>query len=154
MTSSLNRWVTCCTNVDGFWKTEALRFAQTRILKWKHAYVRQRREGQGDRAITLGAGRVEMDARPALDLKHQREPIPRCDILSIRTPSTSATGLLPRDFLRIMSSVYPGADTAPSLGRVLLGTLYRFVDRGIARFALWLALQRPSRAVREPSLSR
>jgi hypothetical protein len=36
------------------------------------------------------------------------------------------------DFLRIMSSVYPGADTAPTLGRVLLGTLYGFVDGGIA----------------------
>jgi len=36
------------------------------------------------------------------------------------------------DFLRIVSSVYPGADTAPKLGRVLLGTLYGFVDGGIA----------------------
>ena len=36
------------------------------------------------------------------------------------------------DFLRIMSSVYPGADTAPRLGRVLLGTLYGFVDGGVA----------------------
>ena len=36
------------------------------------------------------------------------------------------------DFLRIMSSVYPGADTAPTLGRVLLGTLYGFVDGGVA----------------------
>lgn len=36
------------------------------------------------------------------------------------------------DFLRAMSSVYPGADTAPTLGRVLLGTLYGFVDGGIA----------------------
>jgi hypothetical protein len=32
------------------------------------------------------------------------------------------------DFLRIMSSVYPGADTAPTLGRVLPGTAYGFVD--------------------------
>src|ERR1035441_8482369 len=68
---------------------------RTRILKWKHAYVRQRREGQGDRAITLGAGRVDVDARPGLDLKHQREPIPRCDILSIRTPLTSAADRTP-----------------------------------------------------------
>ena len=36
------------------------------------------------------------------------------------------------DFLRIMSSVYPGADTAPTLARVLLGTVYGFVDGGIA----------------------
>ena len=36
------------------------------------------------------------------------------------------------DFLRIVSSVYPGADTALKLGRVLLGTLYGFVDGGIA----------------------
>ena len=35
------------------------------------------------------------------------------------------------DFLRLMSSVYPGADTAPTLGRVLLGTLYGLVDGGI-----------------------
>ena len=43
------------------------------------------------------------------------------------------------DFLRTMSSVYPGADTAPTLGRVLLGTLYGFVDGGVAGFLLgWL----------------
>jgi len=42
------------------------------------------------------------------------------------------------DFLRIMSSVYPGADTAPNLGRVLLGTLYGFVDGGIAGFLFGL----------------
>jgi hypothetical protein len=36
------------------------------------------------------------------------------------------------DFLRIMSSVYPGADTAPTLGRVLLGALYGLVDGAIA----------------------
>ncbi len=37
------------------------------------------------------------------------------------------------EFLRLMSSVYPGADTAPNLGRVLLGTLYGFVDGAVAR---------------------
>ena len=43
------------------------------------------------------------------------------------------------DFLRIMSSVYPGADTTPTLGRVLLGTLYGFVDGGVAGFLFgWL----------------
>jgi hypothetical protein len=36
------------------------------------------------------------------------------------------------DLPRIMSSVNPGAGTAPTLGRVLLGTLYRFVDGGVA----------------------
>jgi len=36
------------------------------------------------------------------------------------------------EFLRLMSSVYPGADTAPRIGRVLLGTLYGFVDGGVA----------------------
>jgi len=43
------------------------------------------------------------------------------------------------DFLRLMSSVYPGADTAPTFGRVLLGTCYGFVDGGIAGFFFgWL----------------
>ena len=42
------------------------------------------------------------------------------------------------DFLKAMSSVYPGADTAPTLGRVLLGTLYGFVDGGIAGCVLSL----------------
>ncbi len=36
------------------------------------------------------------------------------------------------EFLRLMSSVYPGADTMPSLGQVLLGTVYGFVDGAIA----------------------
>ena len=36
------------------------------------------------------------------------------------------------EFLRVMSSVYPGADTAPTLGRVLLGTLYGLVDGAVA----------------------
>ena len=36
------------------------------------------------------------------------------------------------DFLRIISSVYPGTDTAPRLGSVLLGVLYAFADGGIA----------------------
>lgn len=34
-------------------------------------------------------------------------------------------------FLRMMSSVYPGADTARTLSRVLLGTIYGFVDGAI-----------------------
>jgi hypothetical protein len=40
------------------------------------------------------------------------------------------------EFLRAMSSVYPGADTAPTLGRVLLGTIYGFIDGGVAGFIL------------------
>jgi len=35
-------------------------------------------------------------------------------------------------FLQMMSSVYPGADIAPTLGRVLLGTLYGLVDGAVA----------------------
>jgi hypothetical protein len=36
------------------------------------------------------------------------------------------------EFLRMMSSVYPGADTARTLGRVVLGAIYGFVDGAIA----------------------
>ena len=36
------------------------------------------------------------------------------------------------EFLRMMSSVYPGADTAPTLGRVLLGAGYGIVDGAVA----------------------
>jgi len=36
------------------------------------------------------------------------------------------------EFLRVMSSVYPGADTAPTLWRVLIGTLYGLVDGAVA----------------------
>lgn len=36
------------------------------------------------------------------------------------------------DFLRMMSSIYPGADTAPTLARVLLGTVYGFIDGAVA----------------------
>jgi len=42
------------------------------------------------------------------------------------------------EFLRIMSSVYPGADTAPTLGRVLLGTVYGFADGAVAGFLFGL----------------
>jgi len=35
------------------------------------------------------------------------------------------------EFLRLMSSVYPGADTARSLSRVLLGTAYGLADGAI-----------------------
>ena len=36
------------------------------------------------------------------------------------------------EFLRMMSSIYPGADTASTYGRVLLGGLYGLVDGGLA----------------------
>ena len=43
------------------------------------------------------------------------------------------------EFLRIMSSVFPGADTAPTLGRVLLGTVYGFADGVVAGLVFgWL----------------
>ena len=42
------------------------------------------------------------------------------------------------EFLRAMSSVYPGADTAPTLGRVLLGTVYGFSAGGDAGCVLSL----------------
>ena len=41
-------------------------------------------------------------------------------------------------FLRIMNSIYPGADSAPNLGRVLLGTVYGFVDGAICGWILAL----------------
>ena len=42
------------------------------------------------------------------------------------------------DFLQMMSSVYPGADTAPHLGRVLLGTIYGFVDGAVGGYLFGL----------------
>lgn len=44
------------------------------------------------------------------------------------------------EFLRTMSSVYPGADTAPTIGPVLLGTLYGFIDGAIAGWIFGLLL--------------
>lgn len=42
-------------------------------------------------------------------------------------------------FLQLMSSLYPGADTSPTIGRVLLGTLYGFIDGAIGGLVLgWL----------------
>ncbi|HEX3744436.1 MAG TPA: hypothetical protein VHW09_10920 [Bryobacteraceae bacterium] len=49
-----------------------------------------------------------------------------------------ATHTYGAEFLRIVSSVYPGADTAPTIGRVLLGTVYGFVDGGVAGFLFGL----------------
>ena len=50
-----------------------------------------------------------------------------------------ATSSYGGDFLRMMSSVYPGADTAPRLGRVLLGAVHGFVDGVVAGLLLgWL----------------
>jgi hypothetical protein len=36
------------------------------------------------------------------------------------------------EFLRMMSSVYPGVDTAPTLGRVLIGAIYGLADGAVA----------------------
>lgn len=38
------------------------------------------------------------------------------------------------EFLRMMSSIYPGADTTRTLGRVLLGTLYGVIDGAVAGY--------------------
>jgi hypothetical protein len=46
-------------------------------------------------------------------------------LINLADPSYGA------EFLRMMSSVYPGADTAHNIGRVLLGTIYGFVDGAI-----------------------
>lgn len=43
-----------------------------------------------------------------------------------------------REFLRLMSSIYPGADTSPTLARVLIGTVYGFADGAIAGFIFGL----------------
>jgi hypothetical protein len=42
------------------------------------------------------------------------------------------------DFLRLMSSVYPGADTARTLGRIMLGGVYGFVDGAVAGYLIAL----------------
>ncbi len=45
------------------------------------------------------------------------------------------------EFLRMMSSVYPGADTARTLGRVLLGTVYGFVDGAVVGWLFGLLVR-------------
>jgi hypothetical protein len=50
----------------------------------------------------------------------------------------------------MMSSIYPGADTTRTLGRVLLGTLYGVVDGAVAGYLfaiLYRALAREHRSV-------
>jgi hypothetical protein len=37
-------------------------------------------------------------------------------------------------FLHLMSSIYPGADTARTLGKVILGGIYGFVDGAVAGY--------------------
>ena len=53
-----------------------------------------------------------------------------------------ATSSYGGDFLRMMSSVYPGADTPHRAGTRVLGAVYGFEDGVGRRFALGLALQR------------
>ncbi len=53
------------------------------------------------------------------------------------------------EFLRMMSSIYPGADTARTLGRVLIGTLYGAIDGAVAGYlftVLYRALAGQSRS--------
>jgi hypothetical protein len=38
------------------------------------------------------------------------------------------------EFLRMMSSIYPGADSARTIGKVLMGTVYGLVDGGVIGF--------------------
>lgn len=45
------------------------------------------------------------------------------------------------EFLRMMSSIYPGADTTRTLSSVLLGTVYGFVDGAIAGWLFGLVAQ-------------
>lgn len=40
------------------------------------------------------------------------------------------------EFLRMMSSIYPGADTSRTIGRVLLGAMYGFIDGAIAGYLI------------------
>lgn len=57
-----------------------------------------------------------------------------------------------REFLRMMSSVYPGADTARTIGRVLLGCVYGFVDGAVAGWLFSMLLRAfSSRAETHPS---
>jgi len=38
------------------------------------------------------------------------------------------------EFLRVMSSIYPGVETSRTIGRTLLGTVYGAVDGAIAGY--------------------
>jgi hypothetical protein len=49
-----------------------------------------------------------------------------------------ATNTYSGEFLRIMSTVSPGTDTAPKIGRVFLGTVYGFVDGAVVGFQFGL----------------
>jgi hypothetical protein len=46
-------------------------------------------------------------------------------------------------FLRIMSSVYPGADATRTLGCVLLGAVYGFIDGGLFVWLYRMMTRRP-----------
>jgi hypothetical protein len=62
-------------------------------------------------------------------------------------------------FLQMMSSVYPGADTAPTLGRILLGTVYGLVDGAVVGILFGLLysafshMRMSSSHEKQPSLS-
>ena len=53
-------------------------------------------------------------------------------------------------FLAMMSSVYPGADTTRTLGRVLLGAIYGFAD-GVIGGYLFAALYKLLGTERTPA---
>jgi len=46
-----------------------------------------------------------------------------------------------REFLNMMSSVYQGADTARTIGRVLLGCVYGFIDGAVAGWLFSMLLR-------------
>ncbi len=49
-------------------------------------------------------------------------------LINLAAPSYGA------DFLRLMSSIYPGFHDSRTIGQVLLGTIYGFVDGAIAGY--------------------
>ena len=49
------------------------------------------------------------------------------------------------EFLRVMSSIYPGADTSRTIGRVLLGAAYGCVDGALAGYFFVLLYRLASR---------
>lgn len=55
------------------------------------------------------------------------------------------------DFLRMMSSVYPGADASRTIGSVLLGTVYGFVDGAVCGWIFGLIYRGLTHEPRVPS---
>jgi hypothetical protein len=57
------------------------------------------------------------------------------------------------DFLRMMSSVYPGFHDSRTIGQVILGTIYGFVDGGILGY-IFSSLYRWASGVDDPAARR